>query len=276
MILANHTKVQRVLLSTDFSENADHAIHYALSLFDKEGVEFCLLNSYSLIKNFPDTLISLEDVLHEQSEKRLANTTKRLRSTFNLPKIKSLSISGNPPAAIHKVADELQVDVVVLGAKGDTFNSAIYGSTTSRLIRRMNRPLLVVPINYEVTVPKNIVLATDLVQIEDLRILDTMLYIARKFNAEVTILNVTGGASVEQVQQAIHRLDFNNHFDGIRSGFEVVDNDDVVAGIIQYTNKRNADLLVMFPKQYSCFTNIFRKSVSRNVLKHTSIPVMVI
>lgn len=268
--------MRRVLLSTDFSDNADHAIDYALSLFDKEAVEFCLLNSYSLIRNIPDTLISLEDVLHEQSEKRLVTTRERLRKSFNIPQIKILSISGNPPTAIKNIADELQVDVVVLGAKGDTFNHAIYGSTISRLIRRMNRPLLVVPGNYKVTVPKNIVLATDLIQIENLGILDTMLSIARKFNATITILNVTGGANVGQVQEAIRRLDFNNHFDGINSGFEVVDNDDIVAGIIQYTNKQNTDLLVMFPKQYSCFTNIFRKSVSRNVLKHTSIPVMVI
>ena len=268
--------VKRVLLSTDFSANADQAIEYALTVFDNEEVDYCLLNSYSVLHNIPETLISLEDILREQSEKRLSKALKRIKSSHKKLSIESLSIFGDAPASIKKIADDRCVDLVVLGSRGSTISEAIYGSTTSQLIRRMNQPMLIVPYNYKGKTPQKIVLATDLIQIEDLSVLDAMLTIARKFDAEIIIVNVTGKEEHQKVQQAIRRLDFNNHFNGIRSRFEVVENKDIVAGISDYAHGQQADLLVLFPKRYPRFKRMFHKSVTRNLVKHSDIPVLVI
>jgi nucleotide-binding universal stress UspA family protein len=140
----------------------------------------------------------------------------------------------------------------------------------------MDQPVLVVPVNHSGKAPKKIILATDLIQIDDLDVLDAMLAIARKFHAEVIIVNVTGGEERQKVQQAIHRLDFNNHFSGIKSRIEVVDHHDIVAGIRKYAHQQKADLLVVFPKHYPSFKSMFRKSITRNVVKHSDIPVLII
>ncbi len=269
-------KLRKILLSTDFSVNADHAIEYALNLFDNEPVDYYLLHSYSLMHNIQETLISLEDVLHEQSQKRLKSTLNRLKKAHKQAELKSMSIYGEAPVAIRKIAQDQQVDLVVLGCSGDAIDKAISGNTTSKLIRGVNQPLLIVPCGFSWKIPKKIVLATDLVQIEDLAILDTMFAIARKYAAEITVLNITSKVPPSQVQQAMRRLDFNNHFKGIESRFEVTENNDVVAGLNDYVKKNQIDLLVLCPKHYTGLKRIFHKSVTRNIIDQTDIPVMVV
>ena len=268
--------MKRVLLATDFSDNADHAIEYALMLFGNEQVEYCLLNSYGLLHNIPETLISLEDILREQSEKGLAKTLDRIKKAHQEVKIESLSLYGDAPTIIKKVANERKVDLVVLGNKGSTLDGTIYGSTTTQLARGMKQPMLIVPYTHSGESPHRILLATDLVQIKDLNVLDSMLEVARKFTSEIVVMNVTSPSEHRKVEQAIKRLDFNNHFDGISSKFEVVDNEDIISGINEYANNYRADLLVVSPKRYPYFKNLFHKSITQNMVKHSEIPVMVI
>jgi nucleotide-binding universal stress UspA family protein len=268
--------VKRVLLSTDFSDNAASAIEYALRLFGSDQVNYYLLNSYSLVSNVPEMLISLEDILHEQSEKGLARTLDRIKKEHQTLDIETLSVYGDAHSTIKKIADDRGVDLVVLGNKGDLLDEAIYGRTATQLVNRVNQPMLVVPQNCKCEEPRKILLATDLNQIEDLSVLDSMLGIARKFNAEVVVLNVSRSSDKQKVQQAIRRLDFNNHFEGISSRFEVVDNDDIIDGINEYSKGHHADLLVLFPKRYPYFKNLFHKSVTKNILRHSDIPIMVI
>lgn len=268
--------VRKVLLATDFSEYATNAIEYALLLFGSDQVDYCLLNSYSLVSNVPEMLISLEDILREQSEKGLARTLDWIKKEHQKANIEMLSVYGDAHSTIKRIADDRGVDLVVLGNKGDLLDEAIYGRTAIQLVNRVNQPMLVVPQNCSCEIPRRILLATDLNQIKDLSVLDSMLDIARNFEAEVVVLNVARLSESKRVQQAIHRLDFNNHFEGISSRFVVVNNDDVIDGINQYSSGHQADLLVLFPKRYAYFKNLFRKSVTKNILRQSNLPVMVI
>jgi len=268
--------VRKVLLTTDFSENANEAIEYALMLFDNESVEYYLLNSYSLLHNIPETLISLEDILQEQSKKGLSKALSQITRAHQKLKIETLSVYGDPSFVIKQIANDRQVDLVVVGSRGWTLNGALFGSTAVQLVKSINRPMLVVPHHYKPNFPKNIVVATDLIQIEDLKVLNTMLAIARRFQAKITILNVTGGEEHDQANQALQLLNFNDHFEGIKSRFEVVDNKDIVAGLAEYADKYQADLLVLSPKRYHNFRSMFHNSITKSVIKHSHIPVMVV
>jgi hypothetical protein len=103
-----------------------------------------------------------------------------------------------------------------------------------------------------------------------------MLLIARKHGVEIVIVNIAGRDKQEQAMQAMERLDFNNHFEGIRSRFEVVESHDVVTGINNFTVEQG-DLLVLAPKRYPYFRNMFHpRSVTKGVVGQSEIPVMVI
>ena len=227
--------------------------------------------------NIPETLISLEDILHEQSEKSLQQYLDIIKVNHQQLDIESISAYGEPPFAIERIAGERQIDLVVLGSRGrGAIPEAIYGSTTSQVIKTIAQPLLIVPFSYIKKVPKKIVLATDLVQMEDLQVLEPMLRVARKFEAEIVIMNVTGNDEHHSVKHAIRRLNFNNHFEGIERRFDVVENKDIVSGISDFLDAEQADLLVLSPKQYPYFSRMFHRSITKSMVRRTEIPMLVV
>jgi len=227
--------------------------------------------------NIPETLISLEDILHEQSEKGLKNNLGQILDRYHEIKIDTISAYGDPSVTIKKTVKDRAIDLVVLGSRGSkSLAGAVFGSTTSDLVNRIAQPMLIVPLHSDTEEPKKIVFATDLVQVEDLKSLEPMLLLARKHRAEVVIMNVTGNAQHYEIHQALQRLDFNSHFDGINYRFEVVYNEDVLNGIGEFINQEKADLLVLSPKQYPAFKGMFHLSVTRKMISRTEIPLLII
>ena len=269
--------MKKVLLSTDFSENAQHAIDYALVLFGKEEVSYYLMNAYCLMHNIPETLISLEDILQEQSEKGLKNNLGQILDRYHEIKIDTISAYGDPSVTIKKTVKDRAIDLVVLGSRGSkSLTGAVFGSTTSDLVNRIAQPMLIVPPHSNKDVPSKIVLATDLVQIDDLKTLELMLMLARKHGTEIVIMNVTGNAQHYEIHKALQRLEFNNHFDGINYRFEVVYNKDVLSGIGEFVSQEKADLLVLSPKHYPIFKGMFHLSVTKRMINRSEIPILVI
>jgi len=269
--------VKKVLLSTDFSENAQHAIDYALSIFGDQDVNYFLLNSYYLIHNFSEMLISLEDILHEQSEKSLKKNLINIKNAHQSLAIETISTYGEPTVAIKKVVKDQGIDIVVMGSQGSSaLKEVFFGSNTANLVKRISQPILIVPLHYPVKPPKKIVFATDLTQVEDLEVLEPMLLLARKYQSEIIIMNVTGKHSDLRVRRALDRLNFNNHFQGINYRFEVVQNEDTLAGISEFVGNELADMLVLSPKEYPNFRDLFHRSVTKKMIQRAEIPILVI
>ena len=60
---------KKIILPTDFSDNARNAYHYAFSLFGFENVEYILFNTYLLPYTRMGTLINLIEIIEEISKK---------------------------------------------------------------------------------------------------------------------------------------------------------------------------------------------------------------
>lgn len=269
--------MKKVLLSTDFSENAQHAIDYALSLFGDQDVNYFLLNSYYLTHNTPEMLISLEDILHEQSVKGLKKNLIKIKNDHQSLAIETISSYGEPAVAIKKVVKDRGIDLVVMGSRGrSALSETFFGSNTADLVRRITQPILIVPLQYAVKPPRKIVFATDLIRVDDLDDMEPMLLLARKYKSEIIVMNVTGEHSDVRVSNALKRLDFNNHFKGINYRFEVVQNEDPLGGISEFIYNELADMLVLSPKDYPSFKGMFHRSVTKKIIQRAEIPILVI
>lgn len=58
-----------------------------------------------------------------------------------------IAVTGNPADEINKIADDREVDLIVMGSHtNDSFGSALLGSTARKLVHISHRPVLVVPV----------------------------------------------------------------------------------------------------------------------------------
>ena len=269
--------MKRILLSTDFSESSRHAIEYALLLLGGEKLQYYLMNSYGIVNKVTETLISIDDILHEQSEKGLKQSLQQISQRFDREDIRTISAHGVPATAIKNAVANKEIDLVVLGnTAGKGISEIIAGKTVSHLVRQITQPMLIVPPQFAPKLPDKIVFATDMCQIQNLDILNPMLRLAHKYSAQVIIMNVTGLDQDQQVKKALRRLDFNRHFEGIDYRFEVVENENILDGISEYSHHHNIDLLVLSPKQYPYFKNLFHRSVTKGMIRRSDIPLLVV
>ena len=146
--------IQRILVATDFSPEAEIALQSAAGLLQSDDAEIILLHSYLVpydllpADGFVSAATGLEQWKTAQIdvEHRLASCTLALSESS--PAISTRGIEGYPPDIIVEQAKTLDVDLIAMGTHGRTgLSHAILGSIAEKVIQRAPCPVLTVRCN---------------------------------------------------------------------------------------------------------------------------------
>ena len=142
-------KLKKVLVPTDFSESARHALTYGISFAREYEAELTLLHVVeNLTVGYASDLfpVPMAEVFQEisgyaRTELAKLGTEARAKSIT----VEEVVIQGKPSAEIMRFARETEVDMIVLGTHGKgVLDQALFGSTTERVVRRAPCPVLTV------------------------------------------------------------------------------------------------------------------------------------
>lgn len=145
------TRPPSLLAATDFSDPARHALERAAQLAASHpGARLTLTHviSASMLDRLRSLMheetTALETRVAKEADHALAELAARLAKRHACEVQTRLS-QGSPLNAIADLAEELQTDLLVMGARGTHFvREFMLGSTTERVLRKSRRPLLVV------------------------------------------------------------------------------------------------------------------------------------
>ena len=130
--------LKQILLCTDFSENSDRALDYAISVAEEYDAELTVMHVIEEVPSQAEEEAVL--VTAQQRLERLIPTEKR--TTL---KTKTLVRLGKPYQRIVEYAREAESDLVAMGVRGaGALDRAIFGSTTYRVIQLGPCPVLAV------------------------------------------------------------------------------------------------------------------------------------
>jgi len=142
-------KLKKVLVPTDFSESARHALTYGTSFAREYEAELTLLHVVeNLTVGYASDLfpVPMQEVFHEisgyaKTELAKLGALARERKVSVVEQV----VQGKPSAEIIRYARETEVDMIVLGTHGKgMLDQALFGSTTERVVRRAPCPVLTV------------------------------------------------------------------------------------------------------------------------------------
>ena len=141
--------LKRILVPTDFSESARHALLYGTSFAREYEGELLLLH---VVENltvgyasdlFPVPMAEVFDEISGYAKAELAKLGAEVREKGIA--VRELVVQGKPSAEIVRVAREETADMIVLGTHGKgMLDKALFGSTAERVIRRAPCPVLTV------------------------------------------------------------------------------------------------------------------------------------
>jgi len=130
--------LRQILFCTDFSENSERALNYAISATEEYDAELTLLH---VLEEIPSPA---------KTEKAIAAAAERLdklipREERKTIKIKTAVRIGKPYRQIIQFAEEEQIDMVAMGVRGrGALDLAVFGSTTYRVMQLGPSPVLAV------------------------------------------------------------------------------------------------------------------------------------
>ncbi|RMG83540.1 MAG: universal stress protein, partial [Bacteroidetes bacterium] len=130
--------MKKILLPTDFSENSLKSIEYAINLFKEETVEYFLLNAYMPPQAGAAMLVSIDDILKEDSIKNLRKLHRKLSEKYNELKFEMSyeSVKGTLEYGVQYMVRNYGVDLIVMGTKGASgVKEVLVGSNTAEVVR---------------------------------------------------------------------------------------------------------------------------------------------
>ena len=131
-------RLNRIVYCTDFSNNSERALGYAISLAAEYGAE---LNLFHVADEAPD-LARAESLITERTRELDKLVSETERKTLN---VRSAVKFGKPYAEIVRHATEAQASLIVMTARGgDALDRAVFGSTTYRVIQLGPCPVLAI------------------------------------------------------------------------------------------------------------------------------------
>ena len=155
-------EIKKILYATDLSENARYAFTYAVSLADRYGAKITILHVLEELHpgatNLAAQIVGEEkwNELRKDNEQNVIHMIKTRLETFcedvanEVPQCQFfvdqvLVKIGHPADIILKQAEATQCDMVVMGTHGlGLLADVAMGSTSRRVARRCNKPVLIV------------------------------------------------------------------------------------------------------------------------------------
>ncbi|MEX0998301.1 MAG: universal stress protein [Flavobacteriaceae bacterium] len=275
--------MKKIILPTDFSENAYNAISYALQLFKEEECTFYLLNTYTPVLYdseymYQNQLLSLDEIYSSNSKKGLRRLEKRIKKEFNNPKhkIEKLSVFNFLTDEINDQVEEKNINLVVMGTKGATgAQEILFGTQTIHTIKKAKCPVLAIPSDYDFKSLKNILLPSDLSIGFRENQLEILKSIATINKASIHILHVMLDAELTKVQKE-GKATLATYFKDNSVKFHFVGDRDIQEAISEFQKDQEIDLLSMINNKHSFFENLFFKPVVHKIGFHVKLPFLVI
>lgn len=276
----------KILLPTDFSENAWNATEYGLRLFERENCTFYLVNTYTpaiVHSRFMATTASgglIEDNVRNQSESGLENIVEQIRSSEISDKHKFETISSFSilTQEIKELVESEDIDLIITGTKGASgFDEVFMGSNSVRIIKSGNKcPVLTIPNEFEYRPPGTIAFATDFKRNFSPRILAPMKQLADRFESALQIVHIQQEEELEGFQKS-NRDAILNYFAPIRTTLKSLPYFSSKSDVLQhYLVENDVDMLAMVLYKHGFLEELVREPVIKRMAFHTKIPLLVL
>ncbi|WP_310992917.1 universal stress protein [Aequorivita marina] len=269
--------MKRILVPTDFSEQAENALKVALQIARKHDSEIFVLHSMEtplhLATNsnsggLPESLFFI----------KLAK--KRFNELGEKPYLDGIEL--NKTIGHDEIYEDIEascknndIDLIVMGSNGASgFKEMFVGSNTEKVVRTSETPVLVIKNHHPDLTINDFVFATDFSE-EGRGALDKAQKFAKKVGAKMHLLYVNTPAGFKTSAQAQEIMENFVHGMGVENYTLNIYNDtSVEKGILSFTQFINAQLIGMGTHGRKGISHFFNGSISEDMVNHANMPVV--
>lgn len=273
--------METIVVATDFSPAADNAANYAAELAKFFSAKLILTNAYP----FPPAnyemgfSVPVISAIKDSAEERLENLKTELRNKHNWNfDIECVAEMGAPYDVIEAVSKDQSADLIVMGIVGEAgaFKEGLIGSTALTVARGLSIPTFIIPEKAEYHRIHKISFACDLEKTEETDLAYVAKYFSKIFDAQLEIIHVERPEEEMSFEKAKTSVYLEKKFEDLDHKTISVTGTDVAHDLQEYFTWHQTDVVMLSPRKHDLFHNLFRSSVTKDLIFHVKIPVLAI
>ncbi|WP_158978436.1 universal stress protein [Cellulophaga sp. L1A9] len=275
--------MKRILIPTDFSNNANNAINYAIELYKRESCEFFILHSYYLTGYSKNNLLSPEPTdkklneVKELAEKNMEKLKKqeRFNNTNNNHTFHFLNEFGSFNDVLKKVVEKEDIELILIGSEGGKDDKKlIQGSNAVNTMEKVrNCPVFEIPGNVMFKNPNEIVFPTSFKTHYKEKELATLIEISQLTSAPIRILYIQKDKEFSK-EQAENKELLNQILGTTSFTHHVLYSSDIQEGVRSFFQSRESEMIAFINKKHNFFGSIFSNPMVKELGNNPNIPVL--
>lgn len=272
---------RKILIPTDFSDNAWSTVVYALKLFADEFCTFYFLNStlikVSTLSNLSNKLLKTmeEDALKELLALKDLAETSDANANHNFQIILSFK---DLTSAVKRTVKEKDIDLVIMGTKGATgAKEFFFGSNTVHVIKNLKTcPVLIIPEEYDFKAPSQIAFPTDYNRFYSNDELKPLKELADLYYSKIRIMHINVEKELNDVQEYNLTM-LKKYLDNYECSVHWMPKYDKKAiEINDFVEELDINILAMVNYKHSFMEKIIKEPVIKKIGFHPKVPFLVI
>lgn len=264
-----------ILVTTDFSNDANYAVKYANEFAQLTNSKIILLHviiplvgKYNII---PGIVAENNATENNDSKKKLADLSTKYLKAENIAVVKF----GDPVDEILRTSKEYKADIIIMGTRGATgLQKLLFGSNTVEVVSKSEIPVLAIPLGYKFKKINTIVYSTDLKNTIDE--LMHIIPIAKKLKATIEIFHLNYSHIDNEDEYAVieEKIELLSYKKIILIKQNATLEKTTIEQITKYILKTKPQILVMFPENKSWFEKVFISSKTEELAYELEVPLL--
>jgi nucleotide-binding universal stress UspA family protein len=270
--------MKKILVPTDFSGQADYALHVAAQLAKRHRCEIYLLHMLELPINEIDALSSHSDLPEAMFYMKLAR--KRFDEVLEKPFLKNLKV--HEIVKFHQAFDgiidtckEYKIDLIIMGSHGVSgFKEMFIGSNTEKVVRTSDIPVLVIKNYHKTFKVNNFIYASDFTE-ENKEPFKKAMKFSKLVDATMHLLMINTPNKFLTTDEADSRM--QNFMKGVRFKnytINIYNDYTIEKGILNFAHHIDAGLIGMSTHGRKGIAHFFNGSISEDLVNHAKRPVI--
>jgi len=281
--------VKKILVPTDFSEQAGYALDFAYQIALKSTAEIILVNvidypglssvwsgGMNVIGGAEPPLDNLDESfinnLLDRSKDELKSMVKKLN--HGNVKISQLVEVGNPYFVIvEKIAQE-DINLVIMGTKGATgLEEVLIGSNTERVVRHAKCPVITLKKKRDFTKIHNIAFASNF-EGDQAHVVEELFKLQQIFNAKLHLVKINTPNNFESNRTILKGMrDFVDKYEIKNYSLNIYNDYVEEDGIIYFCEDIGADMIALATHGRTGLMHLLSGSIAEDIVNHAKRPV---
>lgn len=267
--------MKKILVPTDFSENAMSAFLFALDLAPLWQAEVEVVHVFSI----PDAQVLAGVQMHQTVEDWMdAFIHQGLKQSGSKGEVKTRLLQGITEGQLIRASESPEVEAIIMGAEGSGgIGKKWFGSVAETVARQSSCPVLLVPEGMTYKGFRHILFASDYTA-ADPSMLDLLTRFAGLFHASIHFVHVEKpgeGSEYASIEQRIMDYLFRDGTPEFSFQMTCMHAEDVTDGLESYASQNRIDLIAMVATQRTFWETLFRRSQTKEMILKSKIPLVV-